>query len=587
MLSFFRRIVHSRLGVVITLLFLGAIALAFAAGDVRGLLGGGAVAGNQVAKIGNRAVGEAELMKRVQSDIQTLRREQPETTIAQYLGGGGLETTLERIVSGFALEGWAEKSGMRVGKRAVDGAIASQPGLQGPDGKFSQALYERVLRENRMGVDELRDDVARDILTRQLIAPTAGANQVATELAKPYASLLLERRIGAIGFIPANATRPAAPTPAEVAQYYQRAVGRYTLPERRVMRFAAVSTDTLGADTAPTDAEIRAAYTAASDTYGARETRDVEQVIVLDKAGADTIAAAVRGGATLSAAARSAGLEPSSFAGATRETLTQQTAKSVADAAFAAAQGEVAGPVRSPLGYHVVRVTKVDTVVARPLEAVRTELETQVRQRKQAEALVNLRDAIDTAVVDGSTFDEVVAEKKLKAGSTPAVTAAGRLPGADAAKPGPVPMPIVQAGFAASEGDEPQLVPLDDKGAFALVALERVLPPAPIPLAQVRERVAADLQLERGAAAGQGGCRSRRQGRVGRYAAGAGARRDGAEPAQDRGGEHHTRAARAGAPARAAGSGADVRDGRTPRQAAGGAAQRGLVRRRARQDRSA
>lgn len=501
MLSFFRRIVHSRVGVVVTLLFLGMIALAFAAGDVTGLMGGQQITGSQVAKIGDNAIGEAELMRRVQSEMQVARREQPELTIAQYLGGGGLEATLERMVSGFALQEWADETGMKVGRRAIDGAIASQPGLQGPDGKFSQALYERVLRENRLGVEELRGDVARDIVTRQLIAPTAGASQVPAELAKPYASLLLERRIGSIAFIPASAANPPAATDAEVQQAYQRNIGRYTLPERRIIKFAAVNADSLAANTNPTDAEIRAAYAADATKYGARETRDVEQVIVLDKPGADRLAAAVRGGTALAAAARAAGLEPSSFTEATREALTQQTAKSVADAAFGATQGAVVGPVRSSLGYHVVRVTKVNTVAATSLESARAELETQVRQRKRAEALSNLRDGIDSAVVDGATFDEVASERRLRTNVTPPITAAGRLVGADGAKPGPVPTPIVQAGFAASEGDEPQLVPLDDKGGFALVVLERVLPPSPLPLAQVRDRVANDLRQERGAAA--------------------------------------------------------------------------------------
>lgn len=501
MLSFFRRLVHSRVGVIVTLLFLGMIALAFAAGDVTGLTGGQAIAGNQVAKIGDRAIGEAELMRRAQIDLQQARREQPELTIAQYVGAGGLEATLERLATGLALEKWAQETGMRVSRRAVDGAIASQPGLQGPDGKFSQALYERVLRDNRLSVDQLRTDVARDIVTRQLIAPTAGASQVPGELAKPYANLLLERRRGGIGFIPAAATNPAVPGEAEVNQFYQRNVGRYTLPERRVMKAAAVTPETVAANTTPTDAEIRAAYAAAAAEYGAREARDVEQVVVLDKAGADRLAAAVRGGATLAAAARVAGLEPTSFTGVTKEALAGQTAQSIADAAFAAAEGAVAGPVRSPLGFHVLRVSKVSNVAARPLESVRAELEKQVRQRKQGEALVALRDALDTAIIDGGTFDEIAAEKRLRVSTTPPLTASGRLPGAAPDQPGPVPLPIVQAGFGMEEGEEPQVVALDQAGGFALVALDRILPPAPVPLAQIRARVAADLTAERGAAA--------------------------------------------------------------------------------------
>lgn len=501
MLSFFRRLVHSRVGVLVTLAFLVMIALAFAAGDVRGLMGDRAIAGNQVAKIGGSAIGEAELMRRVQSDVQRLRAEQPEMSVAAYVNGGGLTSTLERLVTTYALEAWGEKTGMRVGRKSIDGAIASQPGLLGPDGKFSQALYERALKDNRIGVDELRRDIARDIVTRQLVAPTVGAGQVPTELARPYASLLLERRVGEIAFIPAAATRPAAPSAAEAQAFYRANLARYTLPERRIMKVAPVSAETLGAGAAPTEAEIQAAYKAAGDQYGARETRDVEQVVVLDKAGADKIAAAVRGGQTLAAAARAAGLEPSSFAAVTKAQLATQTAPAIADAAFAAAANAVAGPVRSPLGYHVLRVTKVTAVAARPLESVRAELEQQVRTRKQAEALSTLHDAMDEAIVDGSTFDEIAAERRLKPGTTPPLTGSGRLAGGDPSQPGPVPLPIVQTGFGMEEGDEPQLVALGPDGSFAMVALERILPPAPVPFAQVQPRVIADLAASRGAAA--------------------------------------------------------------------------------------
>lgn len=499
MLSYFRRLVRSRVGVVVTFIFLVLIALAFAAGDVSNMLPDSGVTGNQVAKVGDQAIGEAELQKRVQADLAAARREQPTMDVAQYLAAGGLESSLERMINGIALAEFARENGMRAGKQAIDGAIASQPGLQGPDGQFSQALYERVLRENRISAAELRTDVAGEILTRQLVAPTIGASQVPETLARPYASLLLERRQGLVGFVPASAARPAAPTDAEVAEYYRRNVARYSLPERRIARYVTVTPATLGGQIEPTEEELRTAYAADASKYAATQTRTITQVIVADQAAATRLAQQVKGGTAIAAAARALGLEPSSFTRVSKDELAQQTAPAVADAAFGATKGSIGGPVRSGLGFHVFRVDDVADVPARSFDQMRSELATQVRERKRLEGLSALHDAMDDSFGDGATLEEVASERRLQVQRGAPVTATGRNPGApdDVG----VPQPVAAAVFAAEEGDDPVLVPLGEDGSFAAVALDSRVPAAAIPLAQVRSRVTADLAAERGAAA--------------------------------------------------------------------------------------
>ena len=62
MLSFFRRIINSKAGIVVTFIVLGVIALAFAAGDITGLAGNGtSLSGNSVATVGGQKVTATEL----------------------------------------------------------------------------------------------------------------------------------------------------------------------------------------------------------------------------------------------------------------------------------------------------------------------------------------------------------------------------------------------------------------------------------------------------------------------------------------------------------------------------------------------
>ena len=506
MLGFFRRIINSKAGFVVTFIVLGVIALAFAAGDVSNLsLGSGGVASGDVAEVGDAHVTVNELRTRAQEEVQAAQQQQPTADMAQYLAAGGLDRSLQSMITATALATYAGEQGMVVSKKLVDGQIASIPGLQGPNGKFDEQIYRRLLADRRLTDARVRADIVREVLVQQLTGPTIGAAQVAPQLALPYASLLLERRAGQIGFIPTAAVPAgAAPTAQEVQSFYARNLSRYRVPERRVIRYALVTADAVKARSTPTDAEIQQAYTANRAQYQPTERRDVTQVIVFDQAGATALAAKVRGGTALAAAAREAGLEPTTIAATQKSAYAGQTSAAVADAVFGAAQGAVVGPVRGTIGFVVARVDKVEQVAGRTLAQARDEIVASLTTRKTADALADLRNTIDDGLSGSATFDEAVADAKIQAITTGPLAATGVDPLAADARPDPALAPLVAAAFQAQDGDAPQVVQTAPDGSFAIVAVGQVLPAAPRPLADIRDRVAADFAADRRRQAARG-----------------------------------------------------------------------------------
>ncbi|MGO7251613.1 peptidyl-prolyl cis-trans isomerase, partial [Rhizobium brockwellii] len=93
---------------------------------------------------------------------------------------------------------------------------------------------------------------------------------------------------------------------ADIQTFYNRNVQRYTLPERRVVRYAVVSPAAVAAKATPSDAEIARYYQTNQSRYAATQKRDVTQVIVADQAGANALAAKAKGGTALTEAARAA-----------------------------------------------------------------------------------------------------------------------------------------------------------------------------------------------------------------------------------------------------------------------------------------
>ncbi|WP_375421769.1 peptidylprolyl isomerase [uncultured Sphingomonas sp.] len=499
MLTFFRRIINSKAGVVVTFVVLGVIALAFAAGDVTGLQNStGSVSSNSVAKVGKESVTAIDFKSRVSGALEGIRQQQPTIDITQFIAQGGFEGVLDQMINSLALAQFGRDQGMFVSKRAVDGEIASIPGLQGPTGKFDPAIYQRLLAQRRLTDAQVRTDIERDVLSSQLTLPTVGASQVPLQLALPYASLLLEKRAGQIGFVPIAAMGAgAAPTAAELDTFYRRNIARYTVPQRRVMRYALVTPAMVAAKAVPTDAEIAQAYKTDAAKYAAAEKRTINQVVVLDQAGANAIAARVKAGTSVADAARAAGLEASTQTSVDKATYAGTTSAAIADSVFAAARGAVVGPVRGPLGWTVAQVGAIEQVAGKSLAQARGEIVAALTTRKRAEALSALHDSIDSALATSATFDELVADQKLSAATTPALIAAGTDPENPAFKLDPALSQIVTAGFQSQEGDAPQLVQTGTDGSFALVALGRIVPAAPRPLAQVRDAVARDFAGDR------------------------------------------------------------------------------------------
>lgn len=498
MLSFFRRMVRHPLGAAVALGFVALLGLAFVLTDKADLSGTGQsiAKGDVVATVGKTAISVAELEAAVQRDFNQIRQQQPSVTMEQYVAGGGVDGSLERLIDANAVQRFSADQGIVIGKQAVDAVIASEPGLTGLDGKFDQKRYEAVLRENGVTDAKVRKDIAVQAQTRYLMLRTVSAKQVPTALAQPYADLLLEKRSGTIGIIPSAAMPAGAPpTDPQITAFYARNASRYRVPERRSVRYAILNAATVAAEATPRDSDIAAAYKAQAATFAAADLRTITQVVVGDQAAASALAAKVRAGTAIDQAARAAGLEPSTLTDQAKAAYAAQTAPAVADAAFAAKVGDVVGPVRAPLGFIVLKIVQQRTQPAKSLAEATPALKATLLTQRTATLLTDKRNAFEDQLAKAS-FDSLVAQQKLTALRTAALLPGGQDIDAPAAKPDPALAPILAAAFAAQAGDGPQTVPLGQDGSFALVVLDKIVPAAPRPLPLIRDIVMRDLITE-------------------------------------------------------------------------------------------
>ena len=488
MAAYFRRLSKSTVGTVVMVLFLLAILASFALADVQSYITGGMGSQGALARVGGASITDRELSTAMQRRLNEIRQQNPQADYSSLAGDFG--QILDLIIQNRAIQVFASDNDLHVSKRLVDAEIVKLPGTRGLDGRFSDAAYQSFLQQQRLTDAEVRELLGSSLASRMLLAPAAANARIPVGVATPYASMLLEAREADVAIVPANAFAAGIPQPgdADIQAFYKQNAARYMVPEQRVLGIAQIGPEQV-AKVVASDQEIAAHYKANQALYGGTSTRVVSQAIVQNEGQARALAQRARASGSLGSGAISLGAK-------TREELADIAGDAFAAAAYGARQGDIVGPVRSDLGWHVIKVDSVRTTAGKPLSAVRGEIAAKLNADKRKEALTDLVTRVEDNIAEGASFAEAVKGAGLSAIRTPAITAGGVARSQPGYKVPPQLAPAIAAGFDLGEGDEPVVETLQGDAGYALVSAEDIIAAAPAPLASIRDQVAADWRAK-------------------------------------------------------------------------------------------
>lgn len=500
MISFIRSLINSKLGAIIALIFIAMIAVAFALGDVTGSGNFGGLSGGNVARVGDRNITLGELNDALDNRLKGERQNNPTLDMANFVEGGGLDSTLEQLVNRYAVAVFGTKYGVAVSKRLVDSEIKKIPGAMGLNGKFNQQAFQAFAQQIGVSEKMIRDDIAHNLFAQQILPSAASGPMAPDGLVLPYASLMLEKRSGQVASLPSSAFFPAAPPSESVlAAYYKDNAAKFTIPEKRAVSYAIFDKTIIAGRAKPSEADIATYYKANAAKYAASQTRNISQVIVPTEAAAKSVVAQVSGGKSLAEVANGLGLSVTTMNGVAKTNLAGTASQAVADAVFAASQGGIAKPARGKLGWAVVRVDAINQVAAKSLAAARSEIEAELLKTRSEEMLTEMTAEIEDAFADGATIADIAKQNGLKVETSPKLLANGQ----NTANPGYKPIPefqvILPAAFQLETDGEAQLVELVPGEKFAMVAVADFDEAAPPPLAAVRPIVQQQWALAEGA----------------------------------------------------------------------------------------
>lgn len=445
-------------------------------------------------RVGDVEVPAQAVSEDYQRQMQRLRQLSGQRFDAEQARAMGLpQAVIGQIVNRTLLDLGAADLGLAVSDATVGEVIRNDPNFRDAQGQFDREAYRLALRNAGFSERQYEERLRRDLARTQFLASLEAGVAAPKAMVDQAYRVRNEARIAEVVPIAASAMTVPEPDAAALHAYYDQHPDAFTAPEVRQVTAVVLTVADLAAEMAVSDEEVQAAYDERADELSEPERRSLQQILLSDADQAERAAQRLKEGADFAVVAREvAGLDAGALdiGAMSRDELIPELAAPV----FATAPGSVAGPIRSPLGWHIIRVTRVEPARTRTLTEARGELSSMIAQEKAADALYDLSTRLEDALGGGATLEEAAQSLNLKLVRVPALDATGRAP--DGTPVAGLPPELPATAFATDVGSDSLLTQTGSDGYF-IVRVDNATPPQRKPFDAVRDQVRDAVVAER------------------------------------------------------------------------------------------
>jgi peptidyl-prolyl cis-trans isomerase D len=341
---------------------------------------------------------------------------------------------LERMISERLVAAEAARANLVVGDEALLDTIRSIPAFRDAQGNFSKATYESVLRTQNppMTPAQFESRLRYDLALAQLAGAVRETAIASRSVAARVAALEAQRREIAESRIDAQQFLPRVKVDeAQAKAHYEANQADYRTPERIKAEYVMLSAEAIAAQESVTPEEVRKQWEAA---YGPK-LREKEEA----RKKAQAIAAEVRANpAGFAEVAKRESQDPGTRGngGDLGFNARGSFVKPFEDALYRMKPGQISDVIESEFGFHIIQLTGVQKkdgkeerrsshilitapVDAKPLEAMRGEIEAELKKSRAAQRFAEASDDFRNVVYEQFDSLKPAAERfKLKVQTT-------------------------------------------------------------------------------------------------------------------------------------------------------------------------
>ncbi len=443
-----------------------------------------------VAQVGDRSISANEFRQAYQIQVSNFSQQFGRRLTPQEAKVLGIEQqVIQRLTAAAAVDNHTTKLGLDISDKAVEQAIATDPVFQGPDGSFSAARLDDILRssgytENQYFAARKRDTI-RDQLTSSLLAnvtpPDVLKSMIRTYQGEQRVANYIEVKPDKVGTLP-------EPSDDDLKKTYEANKRQFMKPEYRKFEALLLTQDAAKKKLDISEAELKSTYEADKSAYVLPEQRRVEQIAFENKAAAEKALAEIRQGKDFMEVAKANGSSEKDvkLGLLTREAMIDPK---IAEAAFALGKDKVSDVVEGQLTTVLLRVTDIKESRQRPFEDVKADLRDQIASQLVGDKLIEIQNSIDDNRLAGKSLKEIAELLDLPFLAVEATDRQGDTPDGKKALDNPDAASLLNTAFRAEVGVENEVIELAQDG-LAWLNLIAVTPEKQKEFDTVREEVA-------------------------------------------------------------------------------------------------
>ena len=497
--------IRERVTGVVAIFILGLLAIPFLFFGVESYIGGG-VPQDAVATVGDAEISTSEFQTSFARYRAELRQQQGENYDEIATNQPMVRRQhLEEMIDERLLRQYAEDMGLTISATMLRDIIAQIPAFQ-IDGRFDQELYRQALRGSGRTPRGFERELRQDLLVRMLPTSVAFSSIVTEAEIDRMLSLENETRQISLIEIPVEPFRDQVEvSEEEVAEYYEANRDEFLTTEQVSIRYVELDTVDMTRDLELSEEELRQRYEAASQRYLTPEARQASHILI--EVGAERSDEQAR--------ALAMDLYERALAGESFAELAAEYSDDVASADLGGElgwiepgdmiepfedalygltfAGELAEPVRTQFGWHVIRLDEIREPEGMSFEEARPEILAEFREREAETLYIELSERlVDLVFADDTSLEPLAAELGLELREAGPFSRSGGE--GIAAHPR-----VVQAAFSDMvlvDGMVSDPIELD-RNQMVVIQLDEHFPATPRPLEEVADRIRERLIADR------------------------------------------------------------------------------------------
>ncbi len=411
---------------------------------------------------------------------------------------------LEELIRDTLIAARTEQLGYRVTEADLIQAIRAEPAFQ-VAGHYSAQAATDVLAESGLSLAHFERELKSQLRRNQLIEGIRASDFLTPVEVQRSQALHNEQRD--VQYLPFPASRYANTAPVSAQQiqaYYQAHQAEYLIPESVELHYAQLTLAQVRAGEHISDATLQALYQKQINRFVVPERREASHILIpfgqdpqAALAKAEHILKLARSGANFAALAKQYSQDPGSArnGGNLGWIGRHGFVKPFTDALFAIPKvGDIVGPVKSPYGYHIIRLDAIQPGHTRTFAEVKPELTAQLSRTRATSRFGRIEDRLQNAIDQpGASLGALAKQFGLTSGQIPLF-----LRGSGAAPLGAAPavQSLVFGSAALAPGAIGGPVILDNDRLVLVKVIARHGPQVK-PLAEVSASIVAAIRAQR------------------------------------------------------------------------------------------